>query len=305
MRIFVSGSQGQLARALAERANLRADTELVYGARPDFDLTRPEDARDAVIAAKPDLVVNAAAYTAVDKAEIEPMLANAVNHVGTKAMAEAARRLAVPIIHVSTDYVYAGRKPEAYVETDPTGPLGVYGQSKLLGEGAVAAVDPWHVILRTAWVYSPFGTNFVKTMLRLATQKDSLGIVSDQLGNPTSAFDLADCILAVSRRLIADRSLSGIYHAAGSGDASWFDFATEIFRQQESMGYKVPVLNPITTKDYPTPAQRPENSRLNCTKLKQAFGFEMPPWQQSLQDCLLRLRHDALLASDSSRKSSG
>jgi dTDP-4-dehydrorhamnose reductase len=293
MRIFVSGAEGQLARSLATRVADFAGVTLVHGARPAFDLTRPEDVEAVVATAKPDLVVNAAAYTAVDKAEAEPELAAMVNHLGALALARASQRLSIPIIQISTDYVYSGRKTSPYVETDSTEPLGVYGDTKLDGEKAVATTNPWHLILRTSWVYSPFGTNFVKTMLRLGGMRDSLGVVSDQIGNPTSALDLADCIFAVSHQLLQDKAVSGIYHVAGTGDASWFDFASEIFRIQAEMGFKVPVVNAITTKDYPTPARRPFNSRLDCTKLKSTFGFEMPAWRASLHQCMLQLHNDA------------
>lgn len=293
MLVFVVGAEGQLARSLAERAFGRHGVSLIHGTRPGFDLLRPDEVEAAVVAAKPDLVVNAAAYTAVDKAEAEADLAFGVNDRGAAALARAATRLGVPIIHISTDYVYSGQKAGAYVETDATGPLGVYGKSKLAGEKSVAAANAWHIILRTSWVYSPFGANFVKTMLRLGGQRDSLGIVSDQVGSPTSALDLADCVLAVGDRLLQDKDVSGVYHVAGTGYASWFDFASEIFNIQSSMGYRVPVVSPIQTTDYPTAAQRPANSRLDCSKLKTAFGYAMPAWQLSLRDCMVRLRDDA------------
>lgn len=298
MRIFVSGAEGQLARSLAEQARGLHGVTIIHGTRPGFDLSRPGEAEDFVVAAKPDLVINAAAYTAVDKAETEPESAHAVNHLGAAALARAAFTLSVPIIHISTDYVYSGQKTAAYTETDTTGPLGVYGQSKLRGELAVAEANPWHIILRTAWVYSPFGTNFVKTMLRLGGQRDSLRVVADQVGNPTYAPDLARCILTISHQLLGEPYLSGIYHAAGTGDATWFDLATEIFRLQAEMGFIVPEVIAIETKDYPTPAHRPANSRLSCAKLKAGFGFEMPAWKDSLRTCMRRLCEDAMNAAD-------
>jgi dTDP-4-dehydrorhamnose reductase len=294
MLIFVAGAEGQLARSLAERALGRDGVSLIHGARPGFDLLRPDEVEAAVVAAKPDLIVNAAAYTAVDKAEAEVDVAFGINDTGAAALARAAARLQVPVIHISTDYVYSGQKAGAYVETDDTGPLGVYGQSKLAGEQSVAMANPWHVILRTSWVYSPFGANFVRTMLRLGGQRDSLGIVSDQVGSPTSALDLADCIFAVGDRLLQDKHVSGVYHVAGTGYASWFEFAAEIFNIQSSMGYRVPVVRPILTTDYPTPARRPVNSRLDCSKLKNTFGYEMPAWQHSLRDCMQQLRNEAV-----------
>jgi dTDP-4-dehydrorhamnose reductase len=298
MRIFVSGATGQVARSLAERASRLQGVTLIHGARPGFDLTEPEQAQACVRAAKPDLIVSAAAYTAVDKAEAEADLARAINHGGADMLARTAFTLSIPIIHLSTDYVYSGEKTTPYLETDVTGPLGVYGATKLLGEKAVAAANPWHVILRTAWVFSPFGQNFVKTMLRLGSQRDALAVVADQLGNPTYAPDLADCILALSGQLLRNRDVSGVYHVAGSGEASWFDFAAEIFRLQAEAGLHVPRVTAITTQDYPTLARRPANSRLDCAKLKNTFGLEMPFWKDALRLCITRLHQDTINAWD-------
>jgi dTDP-4-dehydrorhamnose reductase len=293
MRVFVSGAEGQLARSILECATANTGITIINAGRPKFDLARPLDVEAAVIASNPDIVVNTAAYTAVDKAETEPDIAAAVNQAGAAVMARAAAKLNVPIIQISTDYVFKGTKSTAYVETDPTGPMGIYGQSKLAGEKEVVAANPWHVILRTSWVYSPFGNNFVKTMIRLGQQKETLGVVSDQVGNPTYAPDLAGAILVICSKLLQDRKLSGIYHAAGTGETSWHDFAKHIFALQDKWGFRVPVLNSIRTSDYPTAARRPENSRLDCSKMKSILGIELPAWQNSLLACMQRLRDEA------------
>jgi dTDP-4-dehydrorhamnose reductase len=301
MRIFVSGLEGQLARSMRECAESSEGITVISAGRPGFDLTHPSQAEAAVRAAKPDIVVNAAAYTAVDKAESEPEMAAAINQTGAAAMAKASARLNIPIIQLSTDYVYNGDKNSAYVETDSTAPMGVYGQSKLAGELEVAAANPWHAVLRTSWVYSPFGNNFVKTMIRLGAVKQSLGVVSDQFGNPTYAPDLAVAILTISSVLLQQKDLSGVYHISGSGDTNWHDFASEIFRIQAAWGYPVPTLKAIHTSDYPTAARRPVNSRLNCAKLEETFGIKLPSWQSSLLVCMQRLKDDATATQENVR----
>ena len=287
MRVFVTGAQGQLARCLAQRTAPGLDILCV--GRPGFDLLDRDSAISAVLAAKPDIVVNAAAYTAVDQAESEPDLALAVNRDGAGAMAQAASLLGAPVIQISTDYVFSGAKPEPYVEDDKTGPLCVYGQSKLEGEIAVRAANPRHAIVRTSWVYSPFGANFVKTMLRLAGERDALNVVDDQFGCPTSAGDLADVVLAIGRALLAVPGLAGTFHAAGQGDTSWFGFAQEIFAVASRAGLRAPALSPIPTSAYPTPARRPMNSRLSCARLGREIGCALPPWQASVGRCVLDL----------------
>ena len=294
MRIFVSGSEGQLARCLADLEACHENLTIIRGARPVFDLSNPAQAKTVALASAPDVIVNAAAYTAVDKAETEAELAFTINCYGAAAMAEAAATLDVPIIHISTDYVFSGAKPEPYVETDETGPLGVYGQSKLAGEIAVRKATPRHALLRTSWVYSPYGANFVKTMMRLAKDRDTLNVVGDQRGCPTSAADLANAILTVAKHMVNARDISGTFHAAGSGEASWAGFATRIFECLAQEGMRVPTVTPIPAKDYPTPAKRPANSRLNCDKLNEAFGIRLPAWETSLEDCVQRLVKQSL-----------
>jgi dTDP-4-dehydrorhamnose reductase len=203
----------------------------------------------------------------------------------------------IPIIHLSTDYVYNGGKKIPYVETDPTSPLGMYGHSKLEGERAVIAANPRHIILRTAWVYSPFGNNFVKTMLRLAENRDEISVVNDQVGNPTYAPHLAMAILKLVPQIMELEQTSemwGIYHASAMGEASWYDFACEIFRKSAQYGGPAAKVQPIGTKDYPTPVRRPVNSRLDCSKLNETFGIHLPDWHEGTADCVERLLQEDL-----------
>lgn len=260
--------------------------------RPELDLEQPASSLQALAAAEPDCIVNAAAYTAVDKAEAEPELAMRINGFGAGVVAAAAAALGVPLIQISTDYVFDGTSPRPWRESDATAPLGAYGRSKLAGEEAVAASTEDYAILRTAWVYSPYGGNFVKTMLRLAETRDELGVVSDQLGSPTSAPDLAEAIIAVARALVArpgDASLRGVFHAAGTGEASWADLAEAVFAASAALGGPSAKVNRIATADYPTPARRPANSRLDCSLLAQRHGLRLPLWRDSVKTCVATL----------------
>ena len=292
MRFVATGGLGQLVLSLAERLAGSGDAFVAVGP-PALDLASGDDEAvyRALAAAKPDAIINAAAHTAVDKAESERDLAFAINAAGAGAVARAAKRLGVPLVHVSTDYVFAGDKPEAYVETDPTGPTGVYGASKLAGEQQVTASGADAATLRTAWVYSPFGANFVKTMLRLAASRDELGVVADQHGCPTNALDLADACIAVARTLAAgsDPAHRGLFHATGAGEGSWADFAEAIFAASAAAGGPTARVKRITTAQYPTPAQRPANSRLNTDKLAAVHGLRLPAWRQSLPPVVARL----------------
>jgi len=283
VRLVVTGRDGQVATSLLEAGKARDGIEVVAVGRPALDLTQPDTVFDAIAAARPDVVVSAAAYTAVDQAEDQPELAFAVNAVGAGKVAEAAARLGVPFIHLSTDYVFDGSKDGAYVETDTTAPLGVYGASKLAGEQAVAALNPRHLILRTAWVYSPFGKNFVKTMLRLARDRDEIAVVADQWGNPTSALDIADAILHAAAMLRDDDSFDGygIYHLAGTGETNWSGFARHILDTSARYGGPTARVRDIATVDYPTKARRPANSRLSTAKFAAAFASTAPDWRQS------------------------
>ena len=291
MRIVVTGRHGQVAQSLLERGPA-SNVEVHAVARPDFDLARPAQVERALIDLAPEIIVNAAAYTAVDRAESEPDLAYRINALGAEAAARAAERLGIPIIQLSTDYVFGGSLDRAYREDDPTEPLGVYGDSKFRGERAVAAATGDHVILRTAWVYSPFGHNFARTMLALAGQRATISVVSDQLGTPTNALDLADGIIAIARNLL-DRptatELRGVFHITGGGDTDWAGFATAILAASAAAGGPSARVVPIATSENPTAARRPANSRLDNSRLARIHGVQLPHWQQSLQGCIRRL----------------
>jgi dTDP-4-dehydrorhamnose reductase len=297
MRIAVTGKQGQVVSSLMDRAQT-AGAEIIAVGRPELDLADPASILRALEATRPDAIVSAAAYTAVDKAESEPELAFAVNAAGAGAIAEAANALGVPLIHLSTDYVFGGDKLSPYIETDPTGPVSVYGRTKLEGEQRIARATANHAIFRTAWVYSPFGANFVKTMLRLAETRDGVRVVGDQLGQPTSALDIADAVIAIAERMVADSdsALRGTFHLAGAGEATWADFAEAIFGGLNRHGGKSVSVERITTAEYPTPAKRPPNSRLDTAKLHQTYGIALPDWRSST-DVIV----DRLLSSNSGR----
>jgi dTDP-4-dehydrorhamnose reductase len=288
---MVTGHEGQVALSLVERGPCHG-VEVVTLGRPELDLAGPADAIVAALeAAHPEFIVSAAAYTQVDKAESEPDLAFAVNERGAGAIARAAARLGVPLIHLSTDYVFDGRKTGPYVETDPTGATSVYGSSKLAGERAVLAAHDDCTVLRTAWVFSPFGANFAKTMLRLAGTRDEVGVVADQRGNPTSALDIADAILIVADNLKSRTAPEGrgIFHMTASGEASWADLAEAIFAASAEAGGPSARVKRIATVDYPTPAHRPANSRLDSSRLAQVHGARLPDWRESLQGVVERL----------------
>ena len=291
MRFVVTGREGQVVRSLVERGS-SAGHEIIALGRPELDLTGDPDAIvSAIKSARPDIVVSAAAYTAVDKAESEPDLAFLVNEGGARAVARAASELRVPLIHLSTDYVFDGSKASPYVEDDATAPTGVYGASKLAGEQAVLAEHGDSAILRTAWVYSPFGANFVRTMLRLARDRDEVAVVADQRGNPTSGLDNADGVLAVAANLVAgdNPAQRGIFHLAGEGEANWAEFAEAIFAASAQAGGPTAEVNPITTADYATPAKRPANSRLDTAKLAKVHGVRLPLWRTSVNEVVGRL----------------
>lgn len=291
MKILVTGTAGQLAQSLLA-AGLAGGVDVVALRRPQLDLTIPGTLRTAIADVEPDIVINAGAYTAVDKAESEEALAHKVNGTGAGDLAAVCARAGTSLIHISTDYVFDGAGTRAYVESDPTAPINAYGRSKLAGEIAVAAACPRHVILRTSWIYSPFGANFVRTMLRLGAERETLGVVDDQRGCPTYAPHLADAILAIAGQLDGAATADprwGLYHAAGSGEATWCGFAREIFRTTAARGLPTPALQAIATSAYPTPARRPANSRLDCAKLAATFGLRLPDWQDGTRACLDRL----------------
>jgi dTDP-4-dehydrorhamnose reductase len=291
MKIAVTGTAGQVVTSLIERG-AAAGHEVIAIGRPDLDLVDPASVVRALEAATPDVIVSAAAYTAVDKAEGESDLAYAVNGAGPGAAAQAAKALGVPLIHISTDYVFDGTLGRPYVESDPTGPTGIYGASKLAGEQAVLDGHDNSAVLRVAWVYSPFGGNFVKTMLRLAGDRDELAVVADQVGNPTSALAIADGIIQVATNMVTDNSpdLRGVFHMTAQGEGSWADFANAIFAASAARGGPSALVRAIGTVDYPTPATRPANSRLDCSRIADVHGVTLPDWRTSLDDVMDRLQ---------------
>jgi dTDP-4-dehydrorhamnose reductase len=292
IRLAVTGRNGQLACALIERAALTPGIEVIALGRPDLDLERPATVAPAIRAARPHLVVNAAAFTAVDRAEAEPQRAFAVNCDGAAAVAGAAAALKAPLIQLSTDYVFAGTEPGAHTEADPTGPVNAYGRSKLAGEIAVRQAHPGALILRTSWLYSPFGGNFVKTMLRLGGERDVLRVVDDQWGNPTSALDLADAIMRLAPRL-TEGTPAATFHLAGAGVTTWCRLARYIFEVSGALGGPRPEVAAIASAGYPAPARRPLNSRLDCTAFAAAFGFSLRPWQEGVESVVRRLLAEA------------
>lgn len=285
LRILVTGWDGQVAQAML--ALEAEDLHVLAVGRPALDLTDIGSIERVIAEVSPDVVVNAAAYTAVDKAESDEDTAFAINAQGAGNAAAAAADAGLPIIHLSTDYVFPGNKETPYVETDSTGPQSAYGRSKLAGELAVAETNPRHAILRTAWVYGSYGNNFLKTMLRLAETRDTLRVVADQHGTPTYAPDIASGIIAVARRLVSDANApAGVYHMVSSGETTWAGFAEEIFRRSASLGGAAAKVEPIGTADYPTPARRPANSRLDTTLFTKTFNHRLPSWQSGVERCL-------------------
>ncbi|MAL11292.1 MAG: dTDP-4-dehydrorhamnose reductase [Maricaulis sp.] len=280
MKILVIGIKGQLARALIARRN-RPGIEMVAAGRPQVDFERPTALGDLVGGTRPDLVINAAAFTAVDRAEDEVEAARAVNATGPAALARAAAAGGIPFIHVSTDYVFDGAKGSLYDETDPVSPVNVYGRTKAEGEAAVLAAHPGALVARTSWVYAPEGVNFVRTMLKLGAERDRLRVVADQQGRPTEAGALADALLELGQALRSGAP-GGLLHVAAEGDTSWHGFATEILR---GAGLSTPV-DPIATSDFPTRAPRPSDTRLDLSRARSEYGIVLPDWHESLERCL-------------------
>ena len=286
LNLLIIGKDGQVSTELAMQAI--DDPEIasfVQFGLDVVDLTRPETGAAAIRDTDADVVINATAYTAVDKAEEDEDRAQLINGAGPKVMAEAAAGKGVPFLHISTDYVFAGGGTQRWIESDPTGPLGAYGRTKLAGEEGVITAGGTYAILRTSWVFSAHGNNFVKTMLRLAETRDSLEVVDDQIGGPTAARDIAHALLVMAKAMSAEQGQSGVYHYASAPDASWADFATEIFAQTG----KLTTVTGIPTSQYPTAAARPLNSRLDCSKIAKVFGIPTPDWRKSLSDVLKEL----------------
>ena len=294
MRIVVTGTKGQLAQSLL--ACETADISLIAVGRVSMDFEKLQTIAPALASARPDVIVNAAAYTAVDQAETEEGRAFRINATAAGAVAASARKLNIPVIHLSTDYVFDGHAAVPYRETDATAPLNAYGRSKLAGEKTVATANPDHVILRTSWIYSPFGQNFLKTMLRLGETRNEINVVADQYGCPTAAADIAGAIVAIAAMLRAkpdDARLRGTFHLAGSGEATWAGFAQTIFDEAARHGRGSVNVVPITAAEYPTAAARPDNSRLNCDKLSEVYGLQLPDWRSSARACVAHLMSGA------------
>nr|WP_091953824.1 dTDP-4-dehydrorhamnose reductase [Bradyrhizobium shewense] len=285
--ILIAGRSGQLARCLRDLAATRGLPAVILG-RPELDLENRKGIDKLIASIAPSAIINAAAYTAVEQAESETAKAFSVNRDGAAALADIAWQMNVPLIHLSTDYVFDGAKPDAYDESDTPAPLNVYGASKLAGEAAVLAAHPLATVVRCSWLYSPYGSNFVRTMLRLCETQQIVRVVRDQYGNPTNAFDLAEAVLRIAERLGTDdrRTTAGIFHLAGQGETNWHDFAQAIFYEYSRRGARIPALEAITTEEFPTAARRPRNSRLDSSKAERVFGVRLPPWRHSLKACL-------------------
>ncbi|WP_421785300.1 dTDP-4-dehydrorhamnose reductase [Hyphobacterium sp.] len=278
MRILVIGASGQVARALAAQAGAH---EVIRAGRPQVDLSHPTGLADLIGQVAPDAIINAAAYTAVDKAETEIAAARALNETGPAALARAAAARRLPFVHISTDYVFNGLGGAPYSEADETAPLNVYGQTKADGEAAVLAAHPSALVVRTSWVYAPEGHNFVRSMLRLAAEKDALNVVEDQFGRPTEAHALADALIDLAGQLQAGAE-GGLLHVANSGEASWRDLAEAAI---SGAGLTTPVTG-IRTSDWPTAARRPGDTRLDLTRAREVYGIALPDWRESLTRCL-------------------
>jgi dTDP-4-dehydrorhamnose reductase len=285
MRILLLGQHGQVSREL--QASLRDQAELIVRGSAQLDLAQPEQIRQQVRALRPELIINAAAYTAVDQAESDAESAFAVNAVAPGVLAEEAAALGAPLIHYSTDYVYDGSKSTPYLESDPSNPLGVYGQSKLAGERAIQAVGGEYLILRTSWVYSLHGRNFLLTMQRLLQEREELRVVADQIGAPTWAGSIASTTAQLIQHWRDGQAGPwGLYHLSALGETSWFGFASAIAEQLRAAGKRAGQLQPIPSSAYPTAAQRPLNSRLDCSRLQHDWQVQLPDWHDALLECL-------------------
>jgi len=290
MRLAVTGGGGQLASSLRELAPAQG-VEVVFLARPRFDLADPAAIDRSIASLEVDALINAAAYTAVDRAEADADAAFEINARGAERVALVCASRDIPLIHISTDYVFDGSKSEPYVETDAMRPVSVYGRSKCDGEQRIAAAWSKHIILRTSWVHSPFGSNFVKTMLRLATARAEIPVVNDQLGGPTYAPHLAKAILDIAAQIAAAPQCAayGTYHCTNLGEASWYDVAMATFEESRALGGPFAAVRPIPSSEYPVAASRPRNSRLSTTKLKRNFSVQLPDWRTGLRACVARL----------------
>jgi len=297
MRILVTGKNGQLGRSIYKIVNTdtkidnnQSSNEFIFAGREELDLSSESGISHYFYNNdKFDIIINCAAYTQVDKAEEEIELANQINHLAVKQLASIANKQQARLIHISTDYVFDGESDKPYKETDATNPINVYGKSKLAGEKALQEIMPTDaIIIRTSWVYSEYGNNFVSTMLRLGKQRDELSVVSDQFGSPTYATDLANAILEIikSKEFREENQTTQVYHYSNSGEISWHEFAKEIFKIAK-VDCKV---NPITTQQYPTPAKRPKNTLMSKDKIAEIFSVKIPDWKEPLDTCMTILK---------------
>jgi dTDP-4-dehydrorhamnose reductase len=295
--ILIAGRNGQVAKCLQELAAVGRVPAVALGRR-ELDLERHDGFEGVIAAVAPSVIINTAAYTAVDQAEFHEASAFGINRDGAAALASVAARMNIPFVHLSTDFVFDGSKQGPYVESDIPAPLNVYGASKLAGEIAVLSACPFATVIRSAWIYSPYGSNFVRTMLQLSETRPIVRVVDDQRGNPTSAFELAAAVLQIAQRsqTVDPGATAGVYHLVGGGEATWHGFAAAIFAGLERRGLRVPRLEPISTEEYPTPARRPRNSRLNSSNAERVFGIRLPPWRHSLEACLDQLVKEKLHA---------
>ena len=292
MKILITGAQGQVGNELTAIAN-EEGFDVIAAGRADLDITETQNVEEYISQCQPNIVINAAAHTAVDKAESEQDLAFAINQNGAENIALACNRLNIPLLHISTDYVFDGSKAEPYNEDDAISPLGVYGNSKWQGEEVIRKNVNAHIILRVAWVFGAQGNNFVKTMLRLGKDRDELNVVADQFGGPSPAKNIAQTLIELVKQYQNNKSLAwGTYHYCGKEKTTWHGFAEEIFKQANESGLlnKKIKINPISTEEYPTPAKRPANSMLDCTKIKTTFGIDMPEWKDALKLVLKELK---------------
>ena len=292
MKVFILGAQGQVGKELVSLAEKSGFDTIAVG-RSELDITMIKHVKSSIQLHKPDIVLNAAAYTDVDKAEEEQDIAYAINRDGAENLAAVCKEQNIPLIHISTDYVFDGTKSEAYSENDDVSPLGIYGMSKWQGEEAIRLKQPQHIILRVAWVFGAHGNNFVKTMLRLAKEKDQLNIVVDQFGGPSPAKSISKTLIFLVETYQKEKVLKwGTYHYCGAEKTSWYDFANEIFTQAKEKGLsdKDIKIKAIPSSEYPTPAKRPANSMLDCAKIKSAFGIELPSWKKALNEVLEELK---------------
>lgn len=284
-KFLITGAKGQVGYCLTQQ--LQGKHEILAIDRDELDITDQSAVKNAVENFHPDVIINAAAHTAVDRAETEVELSEAINVKGPQYLAEAAKDVGAAILHISTDYVFDGQREGKYKETDATDPQGVYGKTKLEGEQAVAKANDKFIVLRTAWVFGEHGNNFVKTMLRLAKTRDTLGVVADQIGGPTYAGDIARALIQIAEKIINGETVKyGVYHFTGEPYVSWYDFAKAIFAEAISQNVleKSPLVNAISTADYPTPAKRPANSCLDLIKIQQVFGIQPSDWKKALKN---------------------